>query len=222
MHIIPVIHYLDDQQAIQNATLAYKLGCSGVFLIDMTCTQQAATLKCAGVIRDLFPALAVGVNQLGVPPAVSVEQSAAEKLDMTWTDKCLTHTGNRHALSLDQLVRSVQKARPHLAFVGVAFKYQEFEPAPGLAAADAHKYGLIPTTSGPGTGQGVDHKKLEEIRIALPADAPLALASGITAANIASYRPYVTHALVATSVTSDDGSEQIIESALAELMNQVK
>jgi predicted TIM-barrel enzyme len=108
----------------------------------------------------------------------------------------------------------------HLCFMGVAFKYQPHESNPGRAAANAHALGLIPTTSGPATGQCADLAKLKQIRKALPAGAPLALASGITPSNVHDYRGIVTHALVATGINKADGSELIDEALLLALVER--
>lgn len=220
MRVIPVIHFLHARQALRNAELAAKHGCHGVFLIDMHGRQPDAVRESALEIKRQLPELKLGINHLGLAPTAAVLLNDSLGLDMTWTDQCLTHT-EANAVTrqrLDFMTRTLATLPQHEAYVGVAFKYQAPEPNPGKAAADAHAAGFIATTSGPATGQPIDLDKLREIRAALPAGAPLAVASGVTPENVVQLRGLATHVLVATGINSLTGDELIEESLLSELM----
>lgn len=220
MRVIPVIHFLHARQALRNAELAAKHGCHGVFLIDMHGRQPDAVRESALEIKRQLPEIKLGINHLGLAPTAAVLLNDSLGLDMTWTDQCLTHT-EANAVTrqrLDFMTRTLATLPQHEAYVGVAFKYQAPEPNPGKAAADAHDAGFIATTSGPATGQPIDLDKLREIRAALPAGAPLAVASGVTPENVVQLRGLATHVLVATGINSLTGDELIEESLLSELM----
>lgn len=198
--IIPVIHYLDDEQTMRNARRAYDAGCDGVMLIDMTGGNKRL-VPLAQDIKIEWPDMPVGVNHLGLDPLRSLDLNLAAGLDMTWTDAQPTHTvfPDEH-LSL-MLSRRIGRRR-HDMFVGVAFKHQEHEPDPVGAAKAALARNLIPTTSGSATGRAAAVKDVIALREGIGPDAPLAIASGITPENFAGFRPHLTHVLVATGVSS--------------------
>jgi len=93
-----------------------------------------------------------------------------------------------------------------LLFGGVAFKYQR-EVAPdqlGRAAAAARPFMDVVCTSGPGTGKEADVGKIAALRAGL-GDGALALASGVTVDNVASYLPHVNAFLVGTGIEVELG-----------------
>jgi predicted TIM-barrel enzyme len=97
----------------------------------------------------------------------------------------------------------VSDIRPgHLFFAAVAFKGQAPDPFPADSAALAAYHGLIPTTSGTGTGVAPDVEKIRRIRARLQLSDRLAVASGITPENIGQFAPHLTHVLVATGISS--------------------
>lgn len=199
--IIPVIHYANDKQAIRNAELAFEAGCAGVFLIHMD-GDNHLLLPIAKAIRNRCHGLLVGINFLGMDAAMAVAINIAAGLDMSWTDDQLTHSGNAPWPQAQQ-VREVMATSPnHLVFIGVAFKHQAEEPDPNLAARTAREYGFIPTTSGPATGVAAEVEKIQKLRIHLGENTPLAIASGITPANVHQFAPYLSHILTATGVSS--------------------
>lgn len=199
--VIPVIHYSSDEQCIRNAERVFEADCEGVFLIEMDGDNRWLT-PVARVIKERWPHKIVGINFLGVDPEDAVAANVAAGLDMTWTDIQLTHS---HAGPWEraQRIRKVMGLNPgHLLFSGVSFKHQRDEPMPGFSALKAVEFGFIPTTSGPSTGVAAEEGKISDLRLALGADAPLAIASGITPENVHSFAPYLTHVLVATGVSS--------------------
>lgn len=201
MKIYPVIHHRDLETSARNACNAHNLGCEGVFVISMD-GHDTAALNTAKVIKGRFPAMKVGVNLLTLAPTEAVALSRAAGLDMTWSDNSgVSSEGCTPATS--RLAVDLRGASDHHKFfASVAFKYQAHEPNPGKAAQEADDRGFIATTSGPGTGQEADLEKLRIMRRALDIG-DLALASGVTPDNIASYKGLVTHVLVSTGISSD-------------------
>lgn len=214
--VYPVIHYENDEQAIFNASLARAQGCAGAFLIDMTGYQEAAMLKCAAALKELFPDFALGMNRMGHHPSDDYMLNRCVGMDMTWTDKCVTHSVSPSVPSQQFWKENLTPEHP--LFAGVAFKYQPDEPNPVLAAQTAAALGIIPTTSGPATGKPANLEKLKAIRAGLPSGAPLAVASGVSAENIESLKGIVTHVLVASSILEPGGSERFSPEKLKSLM----
>jgi len=198
--VIPVIHYRSDPLALENAEIAFDAGAAGVFLINMKGPNRLLA-PVSRAIKSRWPDKLVGINYLGMDPAEAVKRNIADGLDMTWTDNQLTHSAQESWASAER-VRSAARRRPgHLVFAGVAFKHQDPEPRPDVAALAALKFGFIPTTSGPATGVAAEVDQVASLRAALGA-APLAIASGITPENVAQFAPHLSHILVATGVSS--------------------
>jgi hypothetical protein len=200
--VLPVIHYANDEQAIRNAEIAFDAGCAGVFLIHMK-RKNHLLAPAALAIKTKWPDKLVGTNLLRTDPAKAVAMNIAAGLDMTWTDYQITHSG-AGPWGQAMGVRSALDGHPeHLVFAGVAFKGQEDEPEPEVAAKKAHELGLIPTTSGRSTGMAAEVAKIAKLRSALGDTAPLALASGVTPENVREFAPHLSHILVATGVSVD-------------------
>jgi predicted TIM-barrel enzyme len=60
-------------------------------------------------------------------------------------------------------------------------------------------------TSGPGTGKEANVGKVSAMKAGLGSDGALALASGVTSENVASYLPYVDAYLVGTGIEVEFG-----------------
>jgi predicted TIM-barrel enzyme len=199
--ILPVIHYADDNQAMRNAERAIEAGCAGVMLIEMQ-GRNKRLLFAGAAIKRRWPTAHIGINHLGMDAGRAVHNSIAVGVDSTWTDEQLTHSGGALDAEATRLSGLISSAPLHAIFCAVAFKYQRHEPDPALAAIRALHLGFIPTTSGAGTGFAADRFMVEAIREGIGEAAPLALASGVTPDNAASFAPLVSHILVATGVSS--------------------
>mgnify|MGYP003552719058 FL=1 len=91
--------------------------------------------------------------------------------------------------------------QPIRVFAGVAFKYQPEDTQPEATCARLASLGLVPCTSGAATGVAADQEKIT--RLAKASGNGLALASGVALDNVVAYLPYVTHYLVASSISED-------------------
>lgn len=205
MRVLPVIHHLNADTTRDQAVLARNCGADGVFLISHYHFDQE--------LLDLVPALRedcgqfwLGVNLLGErAPAEAYRRAAAAGFDGVWLDYCGVDSlgANVQALHLARLRRRTQLGHKRLdVFASVAFKYQAPEPSPAMAALNALTLGFVPTTSGPATGKAPVLSKVQAMWD--EADRTLAVASGLTPDNIASFAPYLSHALVATGVSRDE------------------
>lgn len=206
LEIWPVIHLDPNQPALafQNARIAAENGCDGIFLIQME-GRDESLCRFAKTFKENFPRLKVGVNHLSLPADESLRLNLEAGLDATWTDAPGIR-GTKTTLTGELVKARLAEARGagknHLFFGSVAFKYQREEKLPVQAALTAIKYGMIPTTSGAGTGEAAPLAKLQMLRNGI-GDAPLGIASGITPENITEQAPYLTYILVATGISKD-------------------
>jgi uncharacterized protein len=195
----PVIHLINRERALRNAAIAWQCGCNGVFLIShFGDDDQVDTL--AGVLHAEFPKLQIGVNYLTQRALNAVRRSMSFSYAATWVDDSgITSEGI--GLSAQAIRDSL--LRGHRYFASVAFKGQKDEPQPAAAARNALSLGFVPTTSGIATGLAPQIEKMAAIRAGIEPYDMLAVASGITPANVAGFVPYVTHILVSTGISKN-------------------
>lgn len=201
VRILPVIHYADDAQALRNAERAFEAGCDGVMLIEMR-GRNWHLPAAASAIKARWPDRKVGLNFLNTCSVDELPFNLCPDFDMTWTDEQLTHSSSSPWWDARRAQQRLGQRPGHSLFCGVAFKYQQAETNPALAARKAVQFGFIPTTSGPATGAAADPSAIRVIRDALAPTDPLAIASGITPENAEAFLPLVSHILVSTGVSA--------------------
>jgi predicted TIM-barrel enzyme len=207
-NIYAVIHYLDDETALQQAAIAAQAGATGVFLIAHGDPADDDHLPMLAVdIKQIWPSLKVGLNLLSRRAVDALNVTMRSKLDMVWLDRPgvsstgLTQDGERAW----QITRAAATATPRHSFelfASIAFKYQPIERSPGIAAKLTRAAGWIPTTSGLATGEPPSLEKLRLMRET--SSQRLANASGITPDNIGLYKHALTDILVSTGVSIDE------------------
>lgn len=198
VEVWPVIHTNNMDQVLRCAEIAAKTGCAGTLLISMH-GDDGSLDRFAPRVAAEFPSLKIGVNYLTLTAPYALIRSQRFGYDATWTDR---QEFSRGELSRD--ARAVLDViRPgHRFFAAVAFKGQIPDPSPGDSAAIAARHGLIPTTSGPGTGIAPEVEKVRRMRAQMHPSDPLAVASGITPENVSEFASHLTHILVATGISS--------------------
>lgn len=196
--VFPVIHHLDTKTSIQQAELVFSLGADGVFLISHDGRNHDLDLPACEIKRRYSQKL-VGMNLLGVSAIEALDIVKKHNLDMVWADDVgVSSTGyDGTGVALSDLLKSGQNT---LVFGSVAFKYQRHEPDPGMAAKFCSMAGMLPTTSGDGTGIPPTIEKAKTMSHAV-AGGDLAIASGMTPENVHDYLPFFTHYLVATGIS---------------------
>jgi len=201
---------------MEDIKLAVDAGCNGVFLIQMAGLDEILD-PLAHMVKAAFPNILLGVNYLSLPADIALERSLLVGYDATWSDNpgvrsdCVTPI----ALRIAEILRDEPE---HMFFGSVAFKYQREDNNPVQAAANARSIGMIPTTSGLGTGVAPSADKLASMYDA-NAQQRLAVASGITPDNVKQLGLYVTHILVATGISID--GDRLDASKLRKLMDNV-
>ena len=205
--LLPVVHPIHRQAALDAVRAAHTLGIKGVFLINQP-MSDGELFPLAREVRQQFPTLWLGLNLLGQSPisALSGALNACGTIDGLWTDNAGIEA-RRVRSEADSFVAARAAKRWHgLYFGGVAFKYQR-EIADGdleAVARTAAPYVDVLCTSGPGTGQAADVAKIRSLRGGL-GDGAMAIASGVTADNVKQYLPYVQAFLVGTGIEKSFG-----------------
>lgn len=206
MKLYPVVHMYSEGQALQLTEQALGAGADGVFLIDhLTDDPNTLTGAYEHVRRAVGSEAFIGVNYLSLTPSMTIEwlknTVTTDLPDALWCDDAVSRRGKHNVLRLKQ--ESGVPADKLRYFGGIAFKYTpSYTDSPDQAAVLAASYRQlvdVVTTSGPGTGKAVDAAKVRAMKEVIDGQ-ELALASGVDIDNIASYKPYVDSALVASSV----------------------
>lgn len=198
--IIPVIHYASDAQALREAYIAFNAGNEGVLIIQME-GRDALIGPIAQKIKQRWPDRLIGTNYLTRNPLMAIQENLSLGLDMTWTDRQITHSSRMHIEEARDVSSILSHNKEHTLFVGVAFKHQVLEPDPVGAANRAIDLGMVPTTSGAATGSAPYIEHISRLREGIGEGYPLAVASGVTPDNAPVFAPYLSHILVATGVS---------------------
>ena len=208
--IHPVVHVESVEQVHADVAVLREFPVGTIFLIDHDSNDERLLSAVAEVVGR-FPGLPVGLNFMRRSAGESLVL-LAERFDGTvpvadiWADTAGIEAGRGKELANRLEVLRQETGWAGRQFGGVAFKYQAPVAPEDLqhVAAEAARYIDIPTTSGAGTGKEPDLAKLQAMRAGL-GNAPLAIASGVTAENVSRFTPYVDHILVATGINNAHG-----------------
>lgn len=223
--LLPVIHVLDDDQALHNVALAIEGGAHGVFLINHDFPVEPF-VPIIRRVRERYPSLWLGVNFLAVTlsralPTIGALARDGIAIDGYWADDARideSRAADDQAEAAETRSLCAQHDWRGLYFGGTAFKKQrEVEAADWPRAASiASGWMDVVTTSGVATGQAAQLDKIDVFRDAC-GESALALASGVTPANAEQYAARVDAFLVATGVNRDDDFYHIDPTKLNEL-----
>jgi hypothetical protein len=136
VEIWPVIHVSPDSNiTLENADIAQRCGCPGVFLISMSGEDRFTDVH-AQLIREQFK-LKIGVNLLTMSPFETVEHSLAQGYEASWSD--YSWRGERES------IRRLIEGSNHKFFAAVAMKGETHdEPNPEQSARIAEDHGIHP------------------------------------------------------------------------------
>jgi predicted TIM-barrel enzyme len=204
---LPVLHPVTRDAALVAVEVAVAAGADGVFLINQGLNEREVVALIGEVYRR-YPALWVGVNLLGRSPADALAYTleGAGRIDGIWSDNAgIDERAASQPQAQDFVDARTRLGWQGLYFGGVAFKYQRAVARAdlGKATAIAARYMDVVCTSGAGTGKAADPAKPRAMREGAPV--PLALASGVTTANVGEYLPYVDAYLVGTGIERELG-----------------
>ncbi len=200
--VLPVIHVVDREQAIENILIAREGGSDGVFLINHEMTGKELFLVYELIISE-FSDFWVGINCLGFGPGEifgEVFLRGLLNLAGIWTDNAMIDEYSQDQLKAERINRLRELSGFNgLYFGGTAFKYQRKVYNIEKVAQIAAKYMDVVTTSGSATGQAADIEKIRRMKSAI-GEKPLAIASGITPENVRDYLGISDCFLVATGI----------------------
>lgn len=209
--IYAVVHHSNLPLSLAQAKIAVDGGADGVFLISHK-GEDSAVAQVAGQLRyiwDTWPAQRdaaapfIGINLLQTNPSSALVLAASLRLDAVWLDA--PGVSSKGPTPGVQLLTECMRRHPSVSVFGsVAFKYQPADPDPAGAAAQALAAGMIPTTSGTATGVAPSMANVKSMSAAT--GGLLAVASGMTPANVAEYTPFLSHILVATGISQTEHS----------------
>jgi hypothetical protein len=215
--VLPVIHLHDAKTAYEQAKLAFNVGADGIFLISHE-GQDQLVIQLAAAWKKRHPNWQVGWNLLGMSPVDSLFFAQRMGIDMVWTDT--PGVNSRGPSYIGEKIASLLRQWSVQFFGSVAFKYQAYEADPAGAAVHATMLGMLATTSGAGTGHAPDVEKARVMSEALRGrGGQLAVASGMTPANVDDFLAHFTHYLVATGVSRDE--HHFDEARLAQFIEKV-
>ncbi len=202
---IPVIHIQTDEQALENASIAFGEGADGIALIDHNRRRVEFLLDIYRSIQEKYPAKPILLNFLTTRDhAGAVLHLTPHSVTGVWMDDGGFREDAadpvRSARELHGRRATEKRLYQGLLFGGVAFKYQRPVSDPARAAKLMMPYIDVITTSGPETGHPPSLEKIRAIRQETGSH-PLANASGFTLANVEPYIPYLNVGLIATAIT---------------------
>lgn len=223
MKVFAVVHINDCSTAVGQAHIALESAADGVFLISHG-GGAGEVFDVLGRLRSTLAGAFIGVNLLGYSTLTAMRRVHENQLctgcftDAVWSDDIRNDGG-----SPSEAMR-YKFQHPALAgvklFGGVAFKYTAtYTDDPSAAAgeaADLEPFVDVVTTSGPGTGIAAPPRKIAAMKQVI--GKPLAIASGVDAANISDYAGIVDYVLVASSVESEPYSGIFDSARLAEFI----
>lgn len=201
MLVYPVIHHRDDDLTIDQTFMAHEAGADGVFLISHYQQNKEISKLVPYLKNNNDRTFKIGLNLLGESNLSAFYGANDVYADMLWLD-----SPGINSAGIDHFMYKFEHLRKNFApkmevFSSVAFKYQPIELYPKKAVELCHVMGYTPTTSGPATGEPPTVDKIKNMHIP---DRSLGIASGLSLDNILDFKPYITHALVSSSVSKNE------------------
>lgn len=219
-HLFPVLHMVQPEgttgfaavqaHSLAQATLAVSCGVSGLAVIGASFTT-AECLAAATAVAAAFPELPIIINFMC--PVLQALESVPAWAHL-WTDKGVDATGVHPQVQAAAAHRRADWGGTWLCGLWHKGSRRDFTlPEAAFAAAVASVLPLTrtPVTSGAGTGTPPVLEELARLRSALPPDARLACASGITLENVHPLLPHLDLFLVATGIEEAPTDPAVIE-----------
>ncbi len=196
--LLPVVHVNNLEQALRETEKLARARVDGAFLIDHHGSSSLAPLfELHRSVQEEFPALWLGVNQLGHDVKNIYKAIYANDwwVDGIWTDQSNVLFGTM-SIGERQYAEVLQEYREQHEwllgvryFGGVAMKGQHYVADPAVAAelaVMAMRMVDVITTSGEWTDKAANPEKVRRMKAAV-GDHPIAVASGVNPDNVADY-----------------------------------
>lgn len=229
IEVFPVVHINNPRQATEQATVAFEAGADGVYLIDHQNATPETLMTTFNSVAIEHPDRFIGVNFLQFRSPVKAFgylQGCLADRDITRYPDGLWVDDADYPQQGKEIVREMRTNDHELRRIsylgGVAFKYTlSYTDNPEEAAAEATRlkdYVDVVTTSGRGTGHAPNPEKIARMKEAIEPHQKLAVASGISAENIADYEQSFDQLLVSTSLETRPSSGIFVPERVAELI----
>jgi len=207
IEVYPVVHINDEAQALEQSAVAFDAQADGVFLIAHHAGTPEEVATVFEKVATEFPNKYIGINFLQLGTGYDALEFLKQAKDNNQISKYPDGLWVDDASYERQALLELREANPELKRIqllgGTAFKYTKlFTENPDLAAeraTDMAGFVDVVTTSGAGTGTPPTPEKIAAMKHAI-GNQQLAVASGIDASNINSFRGSVDKILVASSV----------------------
>lgn len=206
MRIYPVVHINTVATAVEQSAAALGAGADGIYLIHHG-TDNATLFEVLRRVSEDHLNAFVGVNLLGsstLQAIMRIEQ-ALHSGEITrapsglWSDDIRSDPNPFAAKAYASETAAVRGTR---ILGGIAFKYTStFTEDPEVAKSETlllRNAVDVVTTSGSGTGTPPTVAKLRAMREV--AGRPIAVASGLSASNVADFKTLVDEVLIASSI----------------------
>lgn len=227
VEIFPVVHVNDISQAVEQSGMAFEMGANGVYLIDHHNSFSPEPLKTAfNKVATQYPDSFIGLNLLQHRSAARslaflhsrLHSGSLTRLpDGLWAD-----VADREKQEFLDMRHEFDELANIRYLGGVAFKYTStFTDDPERAAAEATRLAPfvdVVTTSGQETGMAPSSEKIQAMKAAIGSK-PLAVASGISADNLADYNGNIDQLLVSSSIETRPYSGVFDPTKLRELID---
>lgn len=206
MRIYPVVHINTTPTAVEQSATALTAGADGVYLIHHG-ADNATVFGVLRIVGDNHPGAFVGVNLLGSSTLQALHriEQALNTGEITcapsglWSDDIRSDPDPFAAKEYASRTEALSGVR---ILGGIAFKYTStFTEDPDVARDETVRLRDavdVVTTSGSGTGTPPTVAKLRAMREV--AGRPIAVASGLSAANVVDFRTVVDEVLIASSI----------------------
>lgn len=194
----------DNVHALQQVDIAFTNGADGVFLIIHRDHDPGDLIALYEVVRNAHPHAFIGLNFLccSADAAMRFVPHDAQAL---WTDDGVDGKAENHGF--DTSVLNAMRIKKERQWTGLLFGAFAFKYSKEMSDSEVSERGPlaaslidVPTTSGPATGDAMTVEKAQSVRHSMGEEAALAAASGVSSENIASFFPYFTCFLVASSL----------------------
>lgn len=205
--LLVVVHVLNDEQALRNASIAFDNGADGIFLINHK-VQPVVLKQTYDYVREAYPKKWIGLNFLGpnleyltrnlssyVPRDAQALWCDSLGYDQDAPREFRTYGARRLYFELSRIADEAE------LFGGFDFKYQKPVKNLSLGVREIAPFTDVITTSGYETGSPPTLEKMVEMRQAAGPEKRIAIASGMTPENVDKFLRVVDDFLVSTGIS---------------------
>ena len=216
--LLPVLSCHNAAQFMKNIEVLFSHSAvDGVWIESANCTSDVLQ-EVITEFRKVYPGRWIGINLIGETFVAVMEFLKDSTPDGIWMDRSYLTDADYQTLPnliLDFFQRSGWQG---LYFGGVLFKYvnTHFADEEKLCQ-NAREYMDVLTTSGAGTGIAIDNNKLVKIKLSVGTKQVVAVASGITAENIATIKNHCDIYMLRTAIV--DKNDYVDNTALNRFMD---